>query len=124
MAKTKTITKKAGKTAKATQEDFNAKILEVLADLSAKVNSGKSDEVTESTKKVESKADEWVTLAESGKGKRITLAPQDKTGKYTSRGVVVSRFAKSIFVPADQFGEFVSEVEIAYQKLQDLGQIA
>jgi hypothetical protein len=124
MAKTKTI-KKSTKAVENKQEEFNAKILEVLADLSAKVNQGgKSDEVTESTKKVEAKTDEWTTLAESGKGKRIVLAPADKTGKYAHRGVVVSRFAKSIFVPADQFGEFVSEVEVAYQKLKDLGQIA
>lgn len=121
MAKTKTITKK---TTKATQDDFNAKVLEILADLSGKIESGKSDKVTESTKKAEAKTNEWTTLAESGKGKRITLAPADKTGKYAHRGVVVSRFAKSIFVPADQFGEFVSEVEVAYQKLKDLGQIA
>lgn len=123
MAKTKTITKKT----KITQSDINEGILNTLGNINerlGKIEGGKSDKVTESTKKVEAKTNEWTTLAESGKGKRITLAPADKTGKYAHRGVVVSRFAKSIFVPADQFGEFVSEVEVAYQKLKDLGQIA
>jgi hypothetical protein len=123
MAKT---TKKT-KSAKVSQSEINAGILSSLENIASRLDkieeSGKSGKVAESTQKVESKADEWITLAESGKGKRTTLAPQDKTGKYQTRGIVVSRFAKSIFVPADQFAEFVAEVEVAYQKGKELGVI-
>lgn len=103
----------------------NDQILEILAkqgeliDVLVKNQSGKSDKVTETTKKVEAKATEWQTVVESGKGKRISLAPQNS--QYPSRMVTISRFAKSIGVPADQFEEFCADVEVALHKLKEQG---
>ena len=109
------MTKK--QTAQQKQEDFNTQILKTLETMGKSI--AKSANPT--TSKVVKKASEWTTLVESKKGERISLAPEDKTGKYTSRGVVVSRYAKSIFIPANNFGQFVADVEVAYQKLQSDG---
>ncbi len=103
----------------------NEQILEILAkqgevlDLLTKNQSGKSDKVTETTKKLEAKDTEWQTIVESGKGKRISLAP--KNSQYPSRMVTVSRFSKSIGVPADQFREFVADCEVALHNLEEKG---
>ena len=111
------MTKKQTKAQK--QDDFNTQVLKTLEAIGSKIESMESEKSAKSTKKLESKTSEWVTLAESGKGKRISLAPENKD--YENRGIVISRFKKSIFVPAQDFGEFVAEVEVAHKKLQDLG---
>ena len=105
-------------TKKITQSDINSGILKQLGSLNEQI---KKIAVSNTTSKVVKKTSEWTTLVESKKGERISLAPEDKTGKYTSRGVVVSRYAKSIFVPAENFGQFVADVEVAYAKLQKDG---
>ena len=101
---------------KVTQSDINEGILKQLGSLGSQIEA--LIPANKTTSKVVKKASEWVTLVESKKGERISLAPEDKTGKYDSRGVVVSRYAKSIFVPANNFGQFVADVEVAYAKLQ------
>lgn len=116
------MAKTTKKTKAQEQQEFNSQVLSVLEKLNGQIEeikSGKSGKVAESTKKADSKSSEWVELASSGKGKRTSLAPENE--QYQTRGIVVSRFKKSIFVPAQDFGEFVAEVEVAYKKLQDLG---
>lgn len=104
------MTKKQTKT-QDKQDDFNTQILKVLAGLEAKIGgSPKSDT------KLEAKSDEWVTLVETAKGKKISLAPVNP--KYDSRMVAINRFSKSIGVPTSQFEEFVGDCEVALELLR------
>ena len=94
------------------QDEFNTQVLKVLADLNKKI-----DKSPEPSKTLEAKSDEWVTLVESAKGKKISLAPENP--KYDSRMVAINRFSKSIGVPANQFEEFVGDCEVVLNKLRE-----
>ena len=85
-----------------------------------KMLKGKSGTNTKSAK-LEAKSDEWVELVESGKGKRTSLAPVNPD--FENRGIIVTRFKKSIFVPAQDFEAFVADQEVALQKARKLGVI-
>ena len=72
-------------TKRITQSTINEGIMNQLDSLGKQI--AKITKPSTTTSKVVKKASEWTTLVESRKGERISLAPEDKTGKYSSRGI-------------------------------------